>query len=244
MAAPAPAANCGSAVTTATRRVWVPNIVTEEVPVVTSQTTSEEITYTVYEQQSEQVSYDCTYLVYKPQQRTATRQVVDYKEETRTRNRQVVKYTDETRTRTRKVMSYVMQTKTETYPYVSYKTEKRTKEVSFTMQVPEQIVEPYEETTYQQVSEQVVEEYQVQVEVCTTKEAQVQVMRMVPKLVPYTYSPCSSSTSNGTYSVSGCSAAAGGCGSTGYSVGGYDTGAVSGCGCSVQPAVTAPCCGQ
>ncbi len=127
-----------------------------------------------------------------PEQRTGTRKVVDYTTETRTRNRKVVQYNEETRTRTRKVMSYQTQTKTESYPYVSYKTEKRTKEVSFTMQVPEQVVEPYQETRYEQVSEQVVEEYQVQVAVPTMKEAQVQVMRMVPKLVPYTYTPCCS----------------------------------------------------
>lgn len=229
---------CGSAVQTASRRVWVPNVVTEEVPVVESKLTSEEISYTVYEQETQEVPYECTYLVYKPEQRTGTRKVVDYNTESRTRNRKVVQYKDESRTRTRKVMNYETQTKTETYPYVSYRTDKRTKQVSFTIQVPEQSVEPYEETRYEQVTEQVVEDYTVQVSVPTTKEAQVQVMRMVPKLVPYTYTPCCSSTSTGGYSVDG---AASGCG-TGYSVGGYDSGAVSGCGCSVAPAIATPCC--
>jgi hypothetical protein len=233
----APSVACAPAVQTASRRVWVPNVVTEEVPTVETQLTTEEIAYTVYEQQTQEVPYECTSLVYRPEQRTGTRQVVDYNNETRTRNRKVVQYKDETRTRTRKVMNYETQTKTETYPYVSYRTDKRTKEVSFTIQVPEQIVEPYEETRYDQVSEQVVEEYTVQVSVPTTREAKVQVMRMVPKLVPYTYTPCCSSTTTGGYSVDG-----GAGNGAGYSVGGYDSGAVSGCGCSVAPAIVTPCC--
>ncbi len=191
------AAPCGvssvaaPAVRTISRQVWVPNVVTEEVPLGESTTQTEEIAYTVYEQKSEQIPYECTYIVNRPEQRKATRKVVDYKDETRERTRKAVKYVDETRTRTRKELTYKTETKQETYPVVNYKTEKKTKDISFTINVPEQIVEPYQSVRYDQVAEDVVEEYTVSFQVPTMKEAKVQVCRMVPKLVPYTYSPCS-----------------------------------------------------
>ncbi len=45
---------------TVSRRVWVPNVVTEEVPVVENQTHTQEVAYTVYEQRSEQIPYEVT----------------------------------------------------------------------------------------------------------------------------------------------------------------------------------------
>ncbi len=179
--------------TTVTRRVWVPNVVTEEVQVVDHVPQSQEVTYTVLEQQTQQVPYDYTYVVYRPETRTGTRKVVNYVEETRTRNRKVVEYKEETRTRVRKQLSYKQQTRTETIPYVNYTTEKRTKEVAFTIQVPETKVEPFTTTRYDTVYEDVTEEYTVSVPVASSKEVQVQVCRMVPKLVPVTIYPCQSS---------------------------------------------------
>lgn len=176
-------------VRTVSRQVWVPNVVTEEVPVVESTTQSEEIAYTVYEQKSEQIPYESTYIVNRPEQRKATRKIVDYRDEARERTRKAVKYVDETRTRTRKELVYKTETKQESYPVVNYKTEKKTKEISFTVNIPEQIVEPYQSVRYDQVAEDVVEEYTVAFQVPTMKEAKVQVCRMVPKLVPYTYTP-------------------------------------------------------
>lgn len=175
---------------TVSRSVWVPNVVTEQVPVVENTTHTQEVAYTVYEQRSEQMPYECTYLVYRPETRTATRKVVDYVSEKRTRTRNVVQYVDETRTRTRRTMTYKQQTRTETIPVVSYRTEKRTKEVSYTFNVPEVQVEPFMTTRYDTVNEQVTEEYTVKVPVATTKEVQVQVCRMVPRLVAYTTTPC------------------------------------------------------
>ncbi len=175
---------------TVTRRVWVPNVVTEQVAVVENVTESQEVAYTVFEQHTEQVPYECIYLVYRPETRTGTRKVVNYVEESRTRNRKVVQYNDESRTRTLKKLSYKQETRTETIPVISYTSEKRTKEVSYTFNVPETKVEPFTSTRFETVNEEVSEEYQVTVPVATTKEVQVQVCRMVPKLVPITIYPC------------------------------------------------------
>ncbi len=218
-AGPASSSACGTsvapAVQTVSRQVWVPNVVTEEVPVVTSENISEEIAYTVYEQKSEQIPYECTYLVNRAETRTGTRKVVEYVTETRERMRKQVNYIDETRTRTRKELSYKTETKTETYPVVSYKTDKRTKEVSYTYQIPEQVVEPYQTTRYDHVAEEVVEEYTVQVQVPSMREVQVQVCKMVPKLVPYTYNPCSeggATVGDGSMGTGYAGAVVGGCG--------------------------------
>ena len=196
-------------IATTTRRVWVPSVVTEEVSVVTNSVQNEEVAYTVYEQQSTQVPYECAYVVYRPDQRTGTKKVVEYVSEPRTRTRKVVSYTDEQRTRTRRVLSYTTQSKQESYPVVTYKTEKKSKEISFVVNVPTQSVESFQTTRYETVSEDVLEDYVVSVQVPTTKEVQVQVCKMVPKLVAYTFNPCAASTS------------------------GYSTGGVSGCGCGV-----------
>ena len=71
------------------------------------------------------------------------------------------------------------------------------------------------------MTEDVVEDYVVNVEVPTTKEVQVQVCKMVPKLVLYTFNPC--------------------CGS-GYSTGGGTMGgSASGCGCGAVAAPVSNC---
>ena len=209
-------ASSAPAVATTTRRVWVPSVVTEEVPVVTNTIQNEEVAYTVYEQQSTQVPYECAYVVYRPDQRTGTKKVVEYVSEPRTRTRKVVSYTDEQRTRTRRVLSYTTQTKQETYPVITYKTEKKSKDISYVINVPTQSVEAFQTTRYETVTEDVLEDYVVNVQVPTTKEVQVQVCKMVPKLVAYTFNPCAASTS------------------------GYSTSGVSGCGCGVPAFTPAP----
>lgn len=202
-----------SATRTTTRQVWVPNVVTEEVPVVTSEVRNEEVAFTVYEQQSTEVPYECVYVVYRPEQRTGTKKVVEYVAEPRTRTRKVVSYNDEQRTRTRRELSYKTEVKQETYPVVTYRTEKKTKDISFTIQVPTQSVEPFQKTRYETVSEDVIEDYTVNVQVPTTKEVQVQVCKMVPKLVPYTFNPCATaSTTSGV--ADGTMASGCGCGSS------------------------------
>jgi hypothetical protein len=189
------ASGCGSSVQTVSRRVWVPNVVTEEVPVVENVSEIQEVQYTAFEQQTEQVPYECTYIVYAPEERTGMRKVVDYVPETRTRTRKAVQYNDETRTRTRKELSYKQETRTEKIPYVTYTTEKRTKEVSFIVNEPQTNVEPITTTRFETIQEEITEEYTVRIPVATSKEVQVQVCRMVPKLVPVTIYPCSMGSS-------------------------------------------------
>ena len=200
---------------------------TETVPVTTSSTQSQTVHYTVYEQQSTQVPYQCTKLVYQAEQRTGTKQSVNYVDETRSRMRKVVKYNEEKRTRMRKKLSYQTVTKTETVPHVSYTTEQRTKEVSYTYNVPEYTNEAYQVTRNDRVCEEQVEEYTVCVPHVVTKEQKVQVCKMVPRLVEEVINPC-----------------CGGCGApAASSCGGCGAPAASGCGCAAPAA--APCgCGS
>jgi hypothetical protein len=198
---------------TITRRVWVPNIVTEEVPVIENVLEQQELAYTAFEQQTTDVPYEVTTVAYVPEQRTGTRKAVDYVNETRTRTRKVVQYSEETRTRTRKELSYTTQTKTQKIPFVSYTTEKRTKEVSFAVNVPQTQVEPVTLTRYETIQEEVSEPYTVRVPVPAYREQQVQVARMVPKLVPITINPCQANVSQGAVSYGntmGCGTAVGG----------------------------------
>ncbi len=58
--------------------------------------------------------------------------------------------------------------------------------MTYTFNVPETKVEPFTSTRYETITDEVSEEYTVQVPVVTTKSVQVQVCRMVPKLVPVT----------------------------------------------------------
>jgi hypothetical protein len=227
------AASCGT--TTITKKVWVPNVVTETVPVTTSSSKSQVVNYTVYEQQSTQIPYECTTIAYRSETRTGTKQTVVYADEQRTRTRKVVQYNDEKRTRMRKELTYTTVTKTETVPHVTYKTEQRTKEVSYTYNVPEYTMEAYQTTRYDRVAEEQVEEYTVSVPYTETVEQKVQVCKMVPRLVEQTINPCCGGGSAGALGSGGSAAA--GCGSTGCG----STG--SGCGCGSAPAPVATGCG-
>lgn len=190
------AGGCGSQMqSTTSRQVWVPNVVIESVAVTENVLENQVINYTAFEQHVEEVPYECTYMVYAPEQRSGTRQVVQYVPETRTRVRKVVKYNEEERTRMRKELSYEQRTKSQTIPFVKYVTENRTKEVSYTVNIPETKVEPFTRTKYETVQEELSEAYTVRVPVTVYKDVQVQVSRMVPKLVPVTIYPCSGNMS-------------------------------------------------
>ncbi len=179
-------ANCPMVI----KKVWVPNVVTEQVPVTTQSMQDQVVSYTVYEQQATQVPYECAKLVYSPESRTGTRKVCVYGDEERTRMRKVVKYTNETRTRTRKQLTYENVTKTITYPHVTYTAEQRTKEVSYTYNVPECSTEAYTVCRYDRVPEEQIEEYTVCVPYCEMQEQQVQVCKMVPRLVEDVLNVC------------------------------------------------------
>ncbi|MFG0262929.1 MAG: ferredoxin [Novipirellula sp. JB048] len=218
---------CGSGTTT--KRVWVPNVITEQVPVSSVSSRSEEVSYTVYEQQSEQVPYECTKIVYRPETRTGTKKTVVYVDEVRTRMRKVVKYNDEVRTRMRKELRYQTVTKTETIPHVSYRTEQRTKEVNYTYNVPKHVVEPYTVTRYDRVAEEQVEEYKVCVPVVVTKEQKVQVCKMVPSLVEEVVNLCCDSPASAC-AGNACDSGAAGCGdASGCSSCGHGCGKHAGC---------------
>ncbi len=219
---------------TTTRRVWVPNVITEQVPVVESVTETQEVSYTAFETKTEQVPYECTFVVYAPETRSGVRKVVNYENETRTRTRKIVEYKDETRTRKLRELSYKQETRDETVPFVTYETEKRTKQVEYTVTVPETKVEPITTTRYDTVNEEITEQYVVRVPVQTTREVSVQVCRMVPKLVPVTIYPCSQSV---------MASAEQGCSSCG---GARHTGSVGCSACGSTNSAAAPCtaCGQ
>ncbi|WP_145418814.1 ferredoxin [Planctomycetes bacterium K23_9] len=181
-------AGCGT--TTMTQKVWVPNVRSEQVSVTSSEQRDQVMMYTVFEQQTTQVPYECTRLVYRAEQRSGTKKTVVYVDEPRTRMRKVVKYNEEPRTRMRKELTYTTKTRTETIPHISYSTEPRTKQVSYTYNVPEYIQEPYQTTRYERVAEDQVEEYTVEVPYTVTEERKVQVCKMVPRVVAETASPC------------------------------------------------------
>ncbi|WP_346772119.1 ferredoxin [Neorhodopirellula lusitana] len=253
-AAPAVATGsaCGSAVTTQTKRVWVPNVQTETVPVTTSSQESKVVSYTVFEQQSTQVPYQCTTLEYRSETRTGTKKVVDYVDETRTRMRKQVQYNEEPRTRMRKTLTYKTVSKTETIPYVTYTTEERTKEVSYTYNVPEYTVEPYQTTRYERVAEELVEEYSVNVPYTDTELQSVQVCKMVPTLVEETINPCASAApatgiiNGGTIGCGPSVIQGGGCGSVGGCGAPVMMSApapMSGCGGCGAPVSASPCTG-
>lgn len=220
------------------RQVWVPNVVTEDVSVVENVPQSQEITYTVYEQRSEQVPYEATSVSYRPEPRTGTRKVVNYVPEKRTRTRKVVSYQDETRTRTLRQASYEQKTRTDTIPVVSYTTEKRTKDVTYTVNVPETQVEPFTATRYETVEEVVNEQYTERVAVPVSKEVQVQITRMVPKLVAYQVNLSAPATGSSTPVNGGCVPGYGGNAPT-YNAPGYGVGQGCGCGGAVIGAGTA-----
>ena len=172
------------------RQVWVPNVIKEEVSEVVPQEQTAEVQYMVYEQHYNTVPYECVCIEYRPETRTGTKKEVVYQKEVRTRPRTIVEYQNESRTRPKKVLTFKEEERTETYPVVNYKPEKRTKEVSYTICVPETRTENYTVTRCDQVPENKIETYTARVCVPVTKEIEVQVCRMVPKVVSVTIQPC------------------------------------------------------
>lgn len=209
---------CTPVARTVCRKVWVPNCVQEEVTVVEHRQQTQEVRYLAYEQRCEQVPYECTSVCYRPETRTATKKAVKYVTETRSRTRKDVQYQDEVRTHPKKVLTFNEEKRTETYPVIRYEQQTKTKEVSYTVQVPQQEVETYTVTRQDRVSEKQLETYTVRVPVPVVKEVSCQVCRMVPKVV--------------TVEVNPCGACSGGCQET----------PSSSCGCgSRAQVVTRPC---
>jgi hypothetical protein len=80
--------------------------------------------------------------------------------------------------------------RTESYPVVSYRPEKLSKEVSYTVYVPESKTETYTVTRQEQVPDHRIETYLTRVAVPVVKEVDVQVAKMIPKVISVTVNPC------------------------------------------------------
>ena len=100
------------------------------------------------------------------------------------------------RTRTKKELAFKEEERTETYPVVNYQPQTLTKEVSYTVYVPETKAERYSVTRQERVPDHRIETYTVRVAVPSTKEVEVQVTRMIPKVVSVTVNPCKGPTSS------------------------------------------------
>jgi hypothetical protein len=172
------------------RQVWVPNVINEEISEVVPQQQTAEVQYLVYEQHYNTVPHECVCIEYRPETRTGTKMEVAYETEVRTRPRTIVDYVSETRVRPKKVLSFKEETRTESYPVIVYKPEKRTKEVSYTVSVPESRTENYTVTRCEQVPDNRIENYTTRVCVPVVREIEVQVCRMVPKVVSMNVCPC------------------------------------------------------
>lgn len=172
---------CGTMVVC--KQVWVPNCVLEEVTSVEQQKQSVAVEYLAYEQQTTTIPYECTQVCFRPESRTGTKKEVAYQDQTLTRKRTIVEYLDEPRKRMKKELSFQEETRTETYPVINYVQEKKTKDYTYTTYVPESKVETYQATRNDTIQEQKIETYTARVAVPAMKEVEVQVCKMVPKVV-------------------------------------------------------------
>jgi len=150
-------AQCVPCTRTVCKRVWVPNIVEEEVE------------YTCYKKVYDEQPYDYYVTVCRPEQRTRVHKVCDYKTETRTGTRKVCRYQTEVREKTHKVCRHV--------------TETRTRQVHYTEWLPEKREKTVQVTKYKRVPEERVSTYRVKVPYRVEKEVEVSVCRRVPKKI-------------------------------------------------------------
>jgi hypothetical protein len=186
---------CGCGTMVVCQRFWVPNCVAEEVTTTTSSQKSVEVEYLAYEQQVTAVPYECTSICYRPESRTGTKKQVGYEDRTLTRKRTLVEYVNEARTRVKKELSFQEEERSETYPVVSYTQEKKTKDLTYTIYVPESKVDTYTATRQDTIQDQRIETYTARVAVPATKEIEVQVCKMIPKVVSINIgNPCRSTS--------------------------------------------------
>lgn len=174
---------CGCCTVVVCRPVWVPNCATQEAASAAGQQQTVEVEYLAYEQQVTSVPFECTSICFRPESRTGTKKEVTYQDQTLTRKRTLVEYVDQPRKRTKKELSFQEETRTEDYPVISYNQEKKSKDVTYTTYVPESKVETYTATRQDTYQEQRIETYTARVAVPATKEVEVQVCKMVPKVV-------------------------------------------------------------
>jgi len=138
-------------------RVWVPNLVHKQEAC------------TVETIQAVQVPYEYQVTVCRPEIRTRTDKVCTAVPTQESYPYEVHLTRTENRSRTVQICEYVP--------------EERTRTVNETVCVPRQKTESYCETVYRRVAEKQIRKETVCVPVCTTREVQVQVRRLVPKTV-------------------------------------------------------------
>jgi hypothetical protein len=138
-------------------RVWVPEFVKKEQ------------CYTVDEMQTVQVPYEYDVTLCRTETQTRTDRVREMVPTQETYQYQVCLTRPETRTRTVQVCDYV--------------SEQKTRIVNEKVCVPCQKTETYDETVWHCVAEKRIQKQTVCVPVCTTREVQVRVCRLVPKTV-------------------------------------------------------------
>lgn len=150
------AGDCGcTPTTTVCQKVWVPNLVTKEVPVAVCKTVVEEV--------------PCEYWV------------TVCKPETRTCHVQVCEWETVTKTRTVRVCDYQTETRTKTYQTCSMVPQQMSKEVQYTVCVPKTVTKTQHVTVCQRVPYEKEVTYTVCVPQTVEKEVNVRVCKMVQK---------------------------------------------------------------
>ncbi len=162
---------CVTTTRTCCQKVWVPNVVTEEIDV------------TCYKYETVEEPYECTVTVCRPEQRTRMVNVCSYEQQTRVHKSRVCDYESQVRTCTQRVCRYEMQTREQKYRVCSYRPEVRTREVKYTVCTPQTRSRTCNVTTYRCVPEERTENYTVCVPVQVEKQVQVQCCKMVPQTV-------------------------------------------------------------
>ena len=192
------------------RRVYVPNLVTREVPVTTYkvQEIEQPYNYTTTRCVAETKTRTVPVTRYRPEQRTRMVNVMRCRSEERTREFTVTRYAFETRTRQLPVTRTRIETQTRQVPVTRYELQTRTRQVPVTRMVHKQRTTTVPVTrlvhevrrrvvpkvsyrtetrtrtvnvkTCRYVTETVSENYLVRVPVRREKEVQVRVCKMVP----------------------------------------------------------------
>ena len=138
-------------------KVWVPNIVREEVEV------------TVLKRECVDQPFTYAVTVCKPETRTRTVKLCSFTCETRTATQRVCHWDNETRTRTRQITECNLET--------------RTKDVNYTVCVPKTETRTEEVTVLKCVPEDKTVQFTVMVPHQVEREVQVRVCKMVPKTI-------------------------------------------------------------
>ena len=107
------------------KRVWVPNVVTQEVQA------------TVNHPVREEVDYSCDVTVCNPETRAKTVKVYNYKDEERARTKKAPSYQNREQTRTTKVCSCKTETRSRSFTACKMEQQTRSRKVDYSVCVPQ-----------------------------------------------------------------------------------------------------------